>query len=83
MPRRSPGQKLINFPIGEDFLRLINEAVVKFNYGDRAKLIREAVAEKLQKLGISVPQRSLAIPTRIGKAGRPIKKIEAQRRGPN
>jgi hypothetical protein len=80
MPRRSPGQKLINIPMGEDFIRLINEAVVRFNYGDRAKLIREAIAEKLQRLGVNVPPRSLAIPTRIGKAGRPTKKIEPQQR---
>ena len=82
MPRRSPGQKLINIPMGEEFIRVINEAVVKFNYADRAKLIREAIAEKLKRLGMDVPSHSLAIPTRIGKAGRPAKKSSSARRSP-
>lgn len=71
MPRRSPGQKLINVPVNEGFLRLINDAVGRGNYGDRAKLIREAIAEKLQTLGIKVAPELLTTPTRLGKAGRP------------
>ena len=74
VPQRSPGQKLVTIPMDEEFIDLINHAVLKGNYGDRAKLIREAIAEKLQRLGIKVAPRMLTIPTRIGKAGRPVKK---------
>jgi hypothetical protein len=70
MPPRSPGQKLVNIPMNEDFIALINDAVERFNYGDRAKLIREAVTEKLERLGLKVPKELVATPPRIGKGGR-------------
>ena len=73
MPPRSAGQKLVAVPMNEDFITLINEVVVRFNYSDRAKLIREAIAEKLERHGIKVPKELIVTPSRIGKAGRPPK----------
>lgn len=73
MPPRSKGQKLLTVPANEDFITLINEAVVRFNYDDRAKFIREAVTEKLERLGLKVPKELVVTPPRIGKAGRPPK----------
>ena len=70
MPPRSPGQKLVNIPMDENFIALINDAVLRFNYGDRAKLIREAVTEKQERLGLKVPKELIASPARIGKGGR-------------
>ena len=52
------------------FVAIINQAVEKFGYGDRAKLIREAIAEKLKNLGMKVPDSLAATPTRLGKGGR-------------
>ena len=73
MAPRSVGQKLVTVPMSEDFINLINEAVVRFNYGDRAKLIREAITEKLERLGLKVPKEIVITPPRIGKGGRPSK----------
>lgn len=73
MAPRSVGQKLVPVPMSEDFINLINEAVVRFNYGDRAKLIREAITEKLERLGLKVPKEIVITPPRIGKGGRPSK----------
>lgn len=73
MPPRSVGQKLVAVPMNEDFITLINDAVVRFNYSDRAKLIREAITEKLERLGLKVPKELIVTPSRIGKAGRPPK----------
>jgi hypothetical protein len=56
--------------MSEEFITVINDAVVRFNYGDRAKLVREAVREKLERLGLKVPKELVVTPTRIGKAGR-------------
>jgi hypothetical protein len=70
MARRSPGQKLINISVHEDFVRLINEAVAKTNYGDRSRLIRDAIVEKLERLGMEVPPSLTVTPPRFGKGGR-------------
>jgi hypothetical protein len=70
MTRRSPGQKLVNVPMDDKFVSVINDAVEKFNYSDRAKLIREAIAEKLERLGMNVPASIIVTPPRFGKGGR-------------
>lgn len=70
MPPRSAGQKVINVPMDGKFVAVINEAVERFNYGDRAKLIREAIAEKLERLGVKVPAALTVTPPRVGKGGR-------------
>lgn len=54
-------------PMSEAFIAHINLAVKKLNYGDRAKLIKDAVVEKLQREGIKTPQSLAAAPLRVGK----------------
>ena len=63
MPIRSTGQKLVPVPMDDKFVAIINEAVKKFHYGDRSKLIREAVAEKLERFGMKVPVALTASPS--------------------
>ena len=41
--------------MSEEFIDHINLAVKKLNYGDRAKLIRDAIVEKLNREGIKTP----------------------------
>jgi hypothetical protein len=53
--------------MSEAFIEHINLAVKKLNYGDRAKLIRDAVVEKLNREGIKTPQSLAAAPLRVGK----------------
>jgi len=64
---RAPGQKLLNFPAYEDFIKQIDEAVAKSGAGDRSKWIREAIVEKLESLGIRVPPHLASAPPRAGK----------------
>lgn len=67
----------------KEFVSIINDAVVKYNYGDRSKLIREAVAEKLTSLGMKLPKAVTATPPRIGKGGRPpIEKRASEKKQP-
>jgi hypothetical protein len=73
MPSRPPSQKLINVPMDNEFVSVINDAVQN-NYSDRSKVIREAIAEKLEGLGIKVPPALIATPSLVGKGGRAFRK---------
>ena len=55
MNQRDARQRLLNFPASEDFIQKINSGVVKSGAGDRSKFIRDAIREKLEKMGIEVP----------------------------
>jgi Arc/MetJ-type ribon-helix-helix transcriptional regulator len=52
----------------KEFIDHINAAVEKLNYGDRSKLIRDAIVEKLDREGIETPTSLAAAPVRVGKA---------------
>ena len=54
--------------MSEEFIDHINQAVARLNYSDRAKLIRDAIAEKLEKEGIPTPRRLIAVPARVTKS---------------
>lgn len=64
---RALGQKLVPVPMAEEFIAHINAAVKKLNYGDRSKLIRDAIVEKLNREGIDTPKSLAAAPVRTGK----------------
>jgi hypothetical protein len=57
----------------EEFVAEIDGNLGKLGYGDRASLIREAIIEKMIKLGIEVPKELSAAPSRAGKGGRRVK----------
>ena len=68
--QRSPGQVLINVPVKESFRRELNDCVRKSGYLDRSAFIRDAIREKLIRMGI-IPPEKCDPPSRIGKGGRP------------
>jgi hypothetical protein len=68
--KRAAGQKLIPVPMNEEFIEHINAAVSKLNYGDRSKLIRDAIVEKLNREGIPTPFSMGAAPPRVGRSSR-------------
>lgn len=78
---RSEGQKLVNVPMNDKFIEAINDAVKQFNYDDRSKFIREAIAEKLERLGKKVPRSFTAAPLRIGKGGGVAKRGKSRAEG--
>lgn len=65
--QRAVRQKLIPVPMSEEFIEHVNAAVKALNYGDRAKLIREAIVEKLNREGFETPENLAAAPVRVGK----------------
>lgn len=75
--QRAPGQRLINIPASEEFIEDIDKAVAKSGLGDRAKFIRLAIAEKLERMNLPVPAELIGPPTRMGKGGRPTHKAAA------
>ena len=65
--RRTSGQKLVPIPMSQKFIDHLNAAVEKLNYGDRSKLVRDAIVEKLNREGIETPKSLAAAPVRVGK----------------
>jgi len=62
---RSPGQKLIAFPLDEELLSALDSARGPLN---RSQFIREALAAKLGLAGHAL-QQATAAPDRVGKGG--------------
>lgn len=60
--------------IQDDFLHLIDEALPRIGYGDRASFIRDAVRRQLVADGVPVPLSLSSAPSRAGKGGRQKKK---------
>ena len=58
----------MNVPMHESFITLINASLADCGYSDRSKFIRDAVREKLDSMGISVPRQITQAPMRCGKA---------------
>lgn len=76
--KRAFGQKLIPVPMRKEFIEHINAAVEKLNYGDRSKLIRDAIVEKLNREGIETPASLAAAPVRAGKTSSGRRKSELE-----
>jgi hypothetical protein len=68
--QRAPGQKLLAVPMHHEFIAAIEAAVLRKAYSGKSELIREAVYEKLTKIGLSLPKSITYPPSRRGKGGR-------------
>ena len=68
---RSVGQKLLAISVDSALIDEIDAGVPKSGAGSRSEFIRQAVVEKLSKLGIEIPAELIAAPSRAGKGGRP------------
>jgi hypothetical protein len=82
--QRAPGQKPVIVMMKEEFIAEIDGNLGKLGYGDRASLIREAVIEKMLRVGINVPKELSLAPYRTGKGGRPVKykKVRGPKKSP-
>lgn len=68
--RRAPGQKLINFPAKENFVKFVDGKLSELNYTERAQFIRDAMREKIEReLKIKVEPDLALPPGRVGKGG--------------
>lgn len=79
-PTRSPGQKLVPVPINEELLRDLDNGLRKLAYSNRSQFVRDAIHEKLTKLGFRIPRMLAQAPDRIGKGGPRKKAAPAARR---
>lgn len=68
--QRAPGQKLINVPVDDAFLKEINEALKGAGYSNRAAFVRDAIVEKLLRAGYKVTVPLSKAPPRFGKEGK-------------
>lgn len=71
--RRADGQTLVSFPLKEDFLQKLEDAR---GHTNRSEFVRQAIREKLLRMGVAVPEGDVASPDRAGKGGRPSKAAE-------
>jgi hypothetical protein len=62
--QRSAGQVLVNLWLNEEFLDEISRGMRVARCSERAKFIREAVYEKLERLGMSIPAEIMMAPPR-------------------
>jgi predicted DNA-binding WGR domain protein len=76
--RRAAGQKLVNFPIKEDYLEFVDDQLPGMGYTERAQFIRDAIREKIEAtIGIKVDNDLVLPPGRVGKGG--ARKIDSYR----
>jgi len=68
---RHPDQRLLNLSMSEGFIRELDAGLEELGISNRSDFIRQAIAEKLQRLGIEVPREMVTAPARAGKGGRP------------
>lgn len=66
---RSPGQKLIPVPVGDEFIGKVDQGLQKLGYGNRAQFIRDAIFEKLKQSGRQLHPGLAQAPSRLGKGG--------------
>jgi hypothetical protein len=67
--QRAAGQKQIITLMDRNFLLEIEAGMTRAGYSDRSKFIRDAVFEKLQRLGIRCNYILAMAPSRVGKGG--------------
>ncbi len=66
--QRAPGQKLLPIAVDEQFLRKLDAGLAQTGYRNRSQFIRDAIVEKLTRLGILLPKELALPPQRIGKS---------------
>ena len=71
--QRAPGQKLLPIAVDEKFLRELDAGLTQAGYRNRSQFIRDAIIEKLIRVGVPLPKELALPPHRIGKGGGPRK----------
>lgn len=55
--------------MSDEFAEVLNSALTRANYVNRSEFIRDAIVEKLERSGVSVPPEIVAAPVRAGRRG--------------
>lgn len=67
--QRSPDQKLLPFTAKNKFVEKLDSSLRELNISNRSQFIRDAIREKLARLGIAIPEELTAAEDRFGKGG--------------
>ncbi|HTB86009.1 MAG TPA: ribbon-helix-helix domain-containing protein [Candidatus Sulfotelmatobacter sp.] len=67
--QRAVGQKLLTVPCDEKFIAMIDDNLGVCRYSNRSQFVRDAIKEKLEGYGITVPAELTLSPDRKGKGG--------------
>lgn len=63
--QRALGQKLVPVVMKQEFIVLLDRSLSRLGYSERARFIRDAIVEKLERTGIVVPKEFAAAPGRV------------------
>jgi hypothetical protein len=64
--KRAPNQKLIAFPVDAEFERSLEKCLRAHGITNKSQFIRDAIYEKLSRLGMEVPAALKEAPVRFG-----------------
>lgn len=64
--KRAPNQKLIAFPVDAEFERSLEKCLQACGITNKSQFIRDAIYEKLSRLGMEVPAALKEPPVRFG-----------------
>jgi hypothetical protein len=67
--QRAENMRLLPFKLKESLIELMDKSIPESGCGDRSQFIRDAIREKLEALGIAVPQDVAQPASRLGKGG--------------
>jgi hypothetical protein len=79
--QRAAGQKQVITLMDVNFVREIESGMAVAGYSDRSKFIRDAVFEKLQRLGVACNYVLAMAPPRTGKGGPKPAPVSTRGRG--
>jgi hypothetical protein len=69
--KRAPNQKLIAFPVDAEFERSLEKCLESRGITNKSQFIRDAIYEKLARLGMEVPRELKEAPVRFGHHPKP------------
>jgi Arc/MetJ-type ribon-helix-helix transcriptional regulator len=67
--QRAAGQVLINIPMKVGDLEVLNSCVKRSRYENRSAFVRDAIREKLLRLGFVIDEEAFKGQSRVGKGG--------------
>ncbi|PYK99353.1 MAG: hypothetical protein DME19_08845 [Verrucomicrobia bacterium] len=77
--KRAPNQKLIAFPVDAEFERSLEACLHACGITNKSQFIRDAIYEKLSRLGMKVPASLKEPPVRFGHHPHPRRRSHADK----
>src|ERR1700753_3364249 len=80
---RGAAQKLIPVPASDDFIKKLMYGFANAGFSSRSQFIRDAIVEKLTRMGIPIPPELALAPDRVRKTGATLMEAKTQPENPS